>query len=197
MNLENIESLGYTGYWIPAVEHKKFRRIYFTLDSIYVIKTLNDRLRLYLTVSIVAIFLFLSGFFSQSVIISGFLWGLVLSILCGGIVGTFVVIVIITLQLWSIENKLNNLSPHEILNLDKDNYLIKYADISNIETKPLPRSLFKNEGELLIVAASGTYKLFVSQDYFQEIEEKSRKIKEYIPKRPKARKKLKLKDPIK
>jgi hypothetical protein len=177
MNSQESKSLGFKGSFIPAKELKKFRRLYFTFDKIFVIKAINERIKIYLTVSIVALFLFLSSFFIQTVIISGFLWGVILTSLCGSISAIFIAIVIITIRLWSQDKKLKSLSPSEILNLDKDNYFINYSDISNIEFNRLPKTFFKNEGELLIVTASGTHKYIISDEYFELIKDEIEKIK--------------------
>ena len=126
MKSENIKDLGFTDYWIAATELKKYRRLYFTSEKVYVIKAPSDRIKMYLAVGIVVLFLLLSAFINQTVIISGFLWGLILTAVCGSISGMFIVIVIITIKLLSIDNKLKKLSPSEILNLNKDNYFINY-----------------------------------------------------------------------
>jgi hypothetical protein len=181
MNLKNIKNMDFTDYYIAAKELKKFRRVYFTSDQIYVMKAPNDRIKIYFTVGIVALFLFLSAFFNQSVIISGLLWGVILTALCGSISGIFIIILFITIRLWSFDNKLKNSNPSEILNLDKDNYTINYNDIKNIEFNPLPKSFFKKEGELLIGTTHNLYKLTISDEHFEEIKDKIKKIESQMP----------------
>jgi hypothetical protein len=177
MNPQEIKNLGFTEPFIPAKELKKFRRLYFTSDEIYVIKAINERIKIYLTVFIVALFLFLSSFFVQSVIVKGFLWGVLLISLCGSISTIFVAIVLVTIRLWSQENKLKNLSSSEILKMDKDNFFIDYSDISNIEFNRLPKTIFKNEGELIIVSSHGTYKYIISIEYFEALKNEIEAIK--------------------
>ncbi len=181
MNSENIKNFGFTDYWIAATELKKFRRLYFTTDKIYVIKAPSDRIKMYLAVGIVVLFLLLSAFINQGIIVSGLIFELCMVGICSSISGMFIVIVIITIKLLSIDNKLKKLSPSEILNLNKDNYFINYSDISNIEFKPLPKTFLKKEGELLIVTAYGTHKLIIPDEYFEEIKDKIKKIESQMP----------------
>lgn len=195
MNLHNNDKLRFTEYWIASKEHKKFRRLYFTTNKIFVIKAPTDRIKMYLAVGIVVLFLLLSAFINQNVIVSGFLFGFLLGSICGSIIIGLIGIVIITILVWSFDNKLKNLSPSESLNLNKNNYSINYSDISNIELNPLPRTFFRKEGELLIETTYGTHKLIISDVYFEEIEDKIKEIRDYIPEETNNRKKLKLKSP--
>jgi hypothetical protein len=191
----NNKNMGLSDYWIPAKEHKRFRRLYFTFDKIFVIRAPNDGMKMYLTVGIVVLFLLLSAYFNQSVIVSGVLYGIILGSICGTILIGFISIVIITIIMWSFDKKLKDLSSLDILKLNRDNYFINFSDISNIELNPLPKTFFKNEGELLIVAANGTYMLNIPSDYFGEIKNKIMKINEDIVKELKDHKKLKIKNP--
>jgi hypothetical protein len=180
MSLEQIKPKEIMDEWIPATERRVFRRLYFTTERLYVIKAPNDRIKFYLAVEIVVMFLLLSAFFNQSVRISGIMFGVILSFLCGTIIGGLFLVVLITIMVWSMDNKIKNLSPKEILKLKRENYFINYADISKIEFNILPKDFFRKNGELIVVTTKGTHRFIVQDLNFEEVKGKIKKIKGYM-----------------
>jgi hypothetical protein len=193
MSLEQIKPKEILDEWIPAKELRIFRRLYFSRDRLYVIKAPNDRVKFYLTVEIVVLFLVLGALINDNVRLSGFVFGAFIGVICGNIIVGLVFIVLITILVWSLDNKVKNRPPQEILALDGSNYPIDYSDISKIEFNILPKEFLRKNGEITIVTSQGTHILIIQDLYFHDIQRKVQKIKERMQIHSKNRKKLTLK----